>query len=653
MADLLKIVQDPNYVNANPATKRAIFDRYAPADPNYANASPATQKAIRQKFGVDIEEPAPAPAPAEPTFGQQVLRGAASTADIVAEAIPGTAAMIAYPFRRAAGIVTGETAEDIAASQERVLGATAQPIGRATGVAETPEYQENALRQAVTFIAENLDEGADYLSKATGLPKSDVANMMQVAMTAGPIKVTGAVAKEVPGGAAVVRTAKGVAEVPKKVSKATINKMRDIIDPKTKFYMDIAEGRGAELIRAARAPEAEIVPGVRPTFAQATADVGLPRVAAVGEQAAKLQTTENLRIKDVQEAARVGELKAIEQTPEIRAKAEAARARRSDPLYEAAETAGDVVDVKPTLNYIDDLIKTNPGDQTLLRELKEIRKGLVKPTKQKEVTVTPSGKIKLVEKTVMKPRTNAQEINSTLRGIKTALAKEDNKFIKKELTNIKDDLIEAIPSMKEAQEAFRKGSKPLNQMDVATFLREKLEAPLPEGAQRAGVFAGAVREAPRTIKQALDNTPRYEKLTEVLSPPQMARVDRVLMDLSRDARVKEMAQMGREAAPSLKRPTGEPFQFNLLNRLATVANIIIDRLQGVIDDKMGMEIALEFLDARKAADALETAMRRSGGRGAAAPPRRPSGPISRMVKRTPVTTAPNTMADENRNRMAR
>lgn len=600
--------------------------------------APVVRSAKKPKWAEAPAVEAPAP---EASFGQQVLRGAASTADILAEAIPGTAAMIAYPFRRAAGFVTGETAEDIAASQERVLGATAQPIGRATGVAETPEYQENALRQAVTYIAENLDEGADYLSKATGLPKSDVANMMQVALTAGPLKVTGAAVKEVPGGAAVVRTAKGVAEVPKKVSKATINKMRDIIDPKTKFYLDVAEGRGAELIRAARAPEAEIIPGVRPTFAQATADVGLPRVAAVGEQAAKLQPTEALRVKDVQEAARVGELKAIEQTPEIRAKAEAARTRRSDPLFKAAETAGDVVDVKPTLDYIDGLIETSPGNPQLLSELRKIRKGLVKrelDENGKPITV---------------PRTNAAEIASTLDGIKTALAKEDNAFIKKQLTNIKDDLTEAIPSMKEAQAAFRKGSKPLNQMDVATFLREKLEAPLPEGAQRAGVFAGAVREAPRTIKQALDNTPRYEKLTEVLSPPQMARVDRVMLDLSRDARVKELTQMGREAAPDLAKPVGSLTGPSVLDRVMTIANEILRRLEGRINEKMAMEIALEFLDARKAADALETAMRRSGGRGAAAPPRRSSGPISRMVKRTPVTTAPNTMADENRNRMAR
>ena len=51
-AALADILQDLNYVNANEATKRAIFDKYAPQDPNYAKANAATQEAIRIKFGV-------------------------------------------------------------------------------------------------------------------------------------------------------------------------------------------------------------------------------------------------------------------------------------------------------------------------------------------------------------------------------------------------------------------------------------------------------------------------------------------------------------------------------------------------------------------------------------------------------------------------
>ena len=44
--------EDPNYVNANAATKAAIFDKFAPLDPNYSKANPETQNAIRTKFGL-------------------------------------------------------------------------------------------------------------------------------------------------------------------------------------------------------------------------------------------------------------------------------------------------------------------------------------------------------------------------------------------------------------------------------------------------------------------------------------------------------------------------------------------------------------------------------------------------------------------------
>lgn len=52
MANLSSILTDPNYVNANEATKQAIFDKFSAQDPNFTKANPATQDAIRQKFGV-------------------------------------------------------------------------------------------------------------------------------------------------------------------------------------------------------------------------------------------------------------------------------------------------------------------------------------------------------------------------------------------------------------------------------------------------------------------------------------------------------------------------------------------------------------------------------------------------------------------------
>jgi hypothetical protein len=58
MANLASILTDPNYVNANEATKKAIFDKFSAQDTNFTSANPATQDAIRQKFGVLSAAPA-------------------------------------------------------------------------------------------------------------------------------------------------------------------------------------------------------------------------------------------------------------------------------------------------------------------------------------------------------------------------------------------------------------------------------------------------------------------------------------------------------------------------------------------------------------------------------------------------------------------
>jgi len=61
MADLSTILKDPAFVNANPATQQAIFDKWAPQDPNFANANVETQAAIRQKFGIPVMTPTDGP----------------------------------------------------------------------------------------------------------------------------------------------------------------------------------------------------------------------------------------------------------------------------------------------------------------------------------------------------------------------------------------------------------------------------------------------------------------------------------------------------------------------------------------------------------------------------------------------------------------
>jgi hypothetical protein len=67
MATASEILNDPNYINANAATKRAIFERRIATLPEYRNANLATQKQIQTRFGVSAAAKVAPPAPA-PTF---------------------------------------------------------------------------------------------------------------------------------------------------------------------------------------------------------------------------------------------------------------------------------------------------------------------------------------------------------------------------------------------------------------------------------------------------------------------------------------------------------------------------------------------------------------------------------------------------------
>ena len=94
MPTLLEIRNDPNYINANAATKQAIFDKYSAGDKDYTSANEATRNAIQQRFGLSLaEEPEPVE---EPGFGKMmgsaVKRGAMQTGSLLADVLPALAA---------------------------------------------------------------------------------------------------------------------------------------------------------------------------------------------------------------------------------------------------------------------------------------------------------------------------------------------------------------------------------------------------------------------------------------------------------------------------------------------------------------------------------------------------------------------------------
>jgi hypothetical protein len=138
---------------------------------------------------VQSEIPAARQAPGIMT---QLGRGAASLADVtLGGIIPGAVQMAAYPLAR-----LGRSPEQAQAATQRLVSEVDQPFGKAFGVTQTPEYQQEPTRQLMNFIGENFQKGAKWISEKTGIAQPDVESIITSGAIAAP-KVLPPVAREV------------------------------------------------------------------------------------------------------------------------------------------------------------------------------------------------------------------------------------------------------------------------------------------------------------------------------------------------------------------------------------------------------------------------------------------------------------------------
>ena len=121
---------------------------------------------------------------------------------------------------------------------------------------------------------------------------------------------------------------------------------------------------------------------------------------------------------------------------------------------------------------------------------------------------------------------------------------------------------------------YKAYSDKLNRMEVGEYLSKRLETPL--DAERAGVFATAVENAAGTIKKAT-GIPRFDKLSQVLTPKENASVNAVLADLNRKVKAKELASKVGKADEGLPNPANEVP--NLLSRGIAISKAVIEHLQ--------------------------------------------------------------------------
>jgi hypothetical protein len=176
MATLAEVLKDPNYVNANAATKAAIFNKYAPLDPNFANANEATQSAIKSKYGVEmptLETPKAPAAISEPTT------------EIPQRTSERTLGQnIAYPILEIGASIGGG-----------IIGGGPVGAGLGYGLAKELEsmYEEEIGQRKPQTLPQNLLETGENVLIGTFLDKAGRVILPPIAKAAGWVwdKVTG------------------------------------------------------------------------------------------------------------------------------------------------------------------------------------------------------------------------------------------------------------------------------------------------------------------------------------------------------------------------------------------------------------------------------------------------------------------------------
>ena len=127
--------------------------------------------------GFQLEETTPQKPKSSSSLG-----GLASLADItVGGVIPAAVQTLGYPLAR-----LGRSPEEAQAATQRIVSAVDKPFGKALGVTETPEYQQEASRQLMDFIGQNFQKGAKWIAEKTGLPAADIESYMGTASLAAP-----------------------------------------------------------------------------------------------------------------------------------------------------------------------------------------------------------------------------------------------------------------------------------------------------------------------------------------------------------------------------------------------------------------------------------------------------------------------------------
>ncbi len=407
----------------------------------------------------------------------------------------------------------------------------------------------------------------------------------------------------------------------------------DMTDPMARAYAEAARGRGPEILQALRNPNAEFVPGARPTTSQLAASAGAPEFAAFARAGEEL-TGELPRILEEQSRARQSYMQQVSGAPAnpvtgqrgAMEAAKEARANQAGPMFARAE-----LDVLPGDAAIERLMARPSMDDAMRRAAKiaaeESRPFSLRPPE----APAPSGLLDAQGRPIpappaAPPQYGVLDLQYLKRGIDDLIKDPQSGLGTKEraaIANTRKELLEWMDSRsaayKAAREGFAQASGPINRMAVGREIQNALTNPLTGEASRAGMFAAAVENAPRTIKRSTGES-RFSYLSDVLTPADIKVVQDIGKDLRRAERAEDLIAAGRRTdIPDISKAateaaaTGGP-RLSLLNRAYTLAQNLYQRFEGRLNREMAERIARDLLDPNTTASQLDRALRREANR---------------------------------------
>jgi hypothetical protein len=363
-----------------------------------------------------------------------------------------------------------------------------------------------------------------------------------------------------------------VVTAPVKAGVRGVDYARKVFNPKANALLQNIEDKGPDIVAG-----------------ELAATTGSTLYPALEKDVMSRISSKALARENVSKEAIKQQIKTFAKGPDELDQLAVARANATDPLYTAVKEAGDVVDPRSMAtiaNYIGDTITKNPGNTELVTEFSKIGN--------------------LLEGAGGRYRTDAGQVASILDGLKATIAKQDNKFIKGQLVDVKNRLVDAIPGYAAADAKFAELSKPINKMQVAQYLEGKLIPALEGKANlKAEAFTAALKDAPSTIKKST-GIPRYKTMAELFTPDELQAIEGITKELQRKSKFEEAAAAGAKEGVSL--PAAKVDKVNMLNRVWSVANLVMAKLQGKVTEKIAVELAVEMLDPAMAAKSIEKAL---------------------------------------------